>query len=320
MERKPIIVGRKPILIPICKPSHRFHYGYIYISTDCEKCIGYVGKKELPYFDETYFGSGTRVKRAYNKRPQSFLVRPIDWADSKEELNQKEQYWIAYLDAVNSDRWYNILAGGDGGRLTGDSLERMKKSRVGKCTGKDNPNYGGLSEETKEKLRQANLGKKMSEETKKKIAKGNLGRKLSDEAKAKIASHHWGTTLSEETRKKISKNRTGKLTGKDHPNYGMHHTEENKRHLRELNLYGKSARAKKLYQYDLQGNLVHTYDSRSQIVENGFTRLDIPKVSTSCCFNDRSTDTTYVFREMYIFSSEQDYKIKDNLVFRKERT
>jgi|DEB0MinimDraft_10_1074344.scaffolds.fasta_scaffold01268_18 hypothetical protein len=62
--------------------------------------------------------------------------------------------------------------------------------------GKKNPAYGGgwtLSEETKQKMRQAKLGKK-----------------LTQSHKDKIGSHHKGKVNSEETRKKMSESQKGK--------------------------------------------------------------------------------------------------------------
>ena len=69
-------------------------------------------------------------------------------------------------------------------------IEQKKKGRV-------------VSEETKEKLRQANLGKVISDETKKKMSEASIGKKVSDE-----------------TRKKQSEAKKGKYTGENHSHYG----------------------------------------------------------------------------------------------------
>lgn len=62
-------------------------------------------------------------------------------------------------------------------------------------------------EETKQKLREAHLGKKLSEETKQKLREGhlgkNLGKKRSEEHKQKIREANLGKKLSEETKQKI---------------------------------------------------------------------------------------------------------------------
>jgi hypothetical protein len=103
-----------------------------------------------------------------------------------------------------------------------------------------------VSEETKEKLRRANIGKKLSDEHKKKIGYSNRGQKrksLSDEHRLKISignkgkkvsdnfrmlmsKIHKGKYVSEETRKKISianKGKTNHFKGKKRPeNSGKH--------------------------------------------------------------------------------------------------
>ena len=61
--------------------------------------------------------------------------------------------------------------------------------------GAKNPMFGkkvNLSEEHKEKLRKANLGRKMSEETIAKMRKAKLGRKLTEEQKRKIGESNKG--------------------------------------------------------------------------------------------------------------------------------
>lgn len=309
---------RTPILIEESWEEFKGNYGYIYLTTDVKNHRMYVGKKELPFFDKHYFGSGTLLTRAYRKRPDDFECKPISWAKTKEELNEQERHWIEFLECLSdvdkplSQRaYYNILPGGDGGRLTGESLQKMKVSRKGKCLGKDNPNFGGKShtEESREKLRQAMLGKHLSEETRHKISLGNTGKKMPEEFKQKMREMHLGTTLSEETRQRISKNRKGKMTGSSHPLFGTHLTQEQKDNLREKNLYGKSPRAKKVYKFDLQMNLLFVYESRSQVSIDGFTS---PKISSVCNKNDRSNDTTYTYHG-YIFSSYPDYQMKSNI-------
>lgn len=220
-------VKRTPIKFEPCyEPTVENPYGYIYLTTDSKTHRFYIGKKETNKFDKTYFGSGTLLVKALNVRPDAFTCKPIDWALNKQELNEKEQYWIKFCEALSdidkpfSERaYYNILSGGDGGRLSGESLEKMKKSRIGKCMGEDNPNWKGKSftPESIEKIRQFNLGRKASEETKAKMSKSQKGKKMPEEAKEKIRLSHIGMKASEETKAKISKNRTGKLMGSNHP-------------------------------------------------------------------------------------------------------
>lgn len=60
------------------------------------------------------------------------------------------------------------------------------------------------SEEWREKLRQANLGKRHTEETKQKISEAKLGTKLSEECKQKMSIARIGKTHTKQTKKKMS--------------------------------------------------------------------------------------------------------------------
>jgi hypothetical protein len=89
------------------------------------------------------------------------------------------------------------------------------------------------------------LGKHHTKETKEKIGKGNLGKKLSQEAREKIRQSKlgkptWNKGLtdiySEETLKKMSEKAKLRFADKkNHPMYGKHLSEEQKRNLRIKN-------------------------------------------------------------------------------------
>lgn len=70
------------------------------------------------------------------------------------------------------------------------------------------------TEEAREKMRKARLGKKLSEETKAKISKSRKGIKHSSETIERIAQAHKGVPRSEKTKKKLSEAHKGKLKGK----------------------------------------------------------------------------------------------------------
>lgn len=99
---------------------------------------------------------------------------------------------------------------------TFEEMDRLEKELIEKYKTMD-PNYGYnkreggeashiLSEETKEKLRQANLGKKSSEEKKEKLRQANLGKRLSDEHKQKISESLKGKAKSEDAKKHMREN------------------------------------------------------------------------------------------------------------------
>lgn len=102
-------------------------YGYVYLTTNLINGHKYIGQHKSESFDESYKGSGTLVRRAYDKHGwENFKTEVLEWCQSREELNEREKYWISYYDAVNSDDFYNISEGGGVIRLFGE----------------DNPFYG----------------------------------------------------------------------------------------------------------------------------------------------------------------------------------
>jgi len=98
-------------------------------------------------------------------------------------LNEAETKWIEYYDTFRNG--YNSTTGGENGFI--------------------------VTEETKEKLSQANLGKKRSEETKEKIRQAHLGKKASEETKEKLRQAK--LNISEETKEKIRQAKLGKKRG-----------------------------------------------------------------------------------------------------------
>lgn len=84
-----------------------------------------------------------------------------------------------------------------------ETIERMRQVK------------SNVSEETREKQRQARLGKKASQETRDKISKANLGNrhhlghKCSDESKERMRQSHLGKPLAEEIKEKLSQVRKG---------------------------------------------------------------------------------------------------------------
>ncbi len=188
---------------------------------------------------------------------QSFEWSTIDIADSGDILNEKEIYWISYLNS-KIPNGYNLTDGGNGGsghKLSEETKRKMSETHKGKIQ----------SEEHKRKISEANKGKParnkgkhLSEEQRKhlsEITKGvekpwlkgkpgpNKGKKFSEEYKRKLSESHKGKPSgrkgkhhSEESKRKISENHVG--------NTGRHLSEENKRRIGEANsksLKGKYA-------------------------------------------------------------------------------
>lgn len=112
IKRIPIFVHTAIISDRQFSCSYTEPYGYIYRTTNNLDNKKYIGQHARPEFDENYYGSGTILLKALKKHgKENFTVIVLDWAETKEELDQKEIEWIARLDAVRSDAYYNIVPG-----------------------------------------------------------------------------------------------------------------------------------------------------------------------------------------------------------------
>jgi hypothetical protein len=172
--------------------------------------------------DPSYLGSGKIIKDAIKKYGSSnFTKETLEECKTKEELDEREEYWIKKLNSLNKDIGYNLANGGNspmknrkhteetkmklsllwkgrkrtpenkanlsrskkGSKHTEETKEKISKSGKGRIP----PNKGlKTSDETKEKQRLAKIGKKLTQDHIDKISNKNRGRKNSEESKANI--------------------------------------------------------------------------------------------------------------------------------------
>ncbi len=107
---------------------------------------------------------------------------------------------------------WNIKIGGDFGSLGVKASEETKLKMSETRRGESNGFYGKEhSEETKQKLREINLGKKASEETKNKLSAMRKGKKrnLSPEQRKKMSDRSKAQVMSESAKLKMSISKTG---------------------------------------------------------------------------------------------------------------
>lgn len=189
---------------------------------------------------------------SWNKYGQHNFEFSIIEECTEELLNKREIYWIDYYKSYNPEYGYNMTYGGDGGKPTEETKQKISKSLIGKMAGEKHPMYGKKhSEQTIEKCKLAFLGRKHTEESKLKISKSQKGKILSEETKRKISENHadfsgknhplYGKHHSEETRKKISKSNKGKTISKEatlkrlESRKGYKHSKETIEKIRESN-------------------------------------------------------------------------------------
>jgi group I intron endonuclease len=136
-----------------------------------------------------YLGSGQLIKKALRKYgKENFVKETIGYCDDKEELNFAEKFYIDFFKS-KVPNGYNITDGGEG--VLGYHP----------------------TEEGRDRISKAMVGRPHSEEHRIKIAEANKHRHHSEETKKLIGSYHKGKIISEEMRNSISK----KLTGSKHP-------------------------------------------------------------------------------------------------------
>jgi group I intron endonuclease len=176
---------------------------HIYMVTNNLNGKQYVGQSTI---ERNKIGHGQLIKLSYDKYGKNnFTYIPIcKNITNRNTLNYLERFWIKVIN-TQSPNGYNLEEGGS--------------------------SKGEMAKSTKEKLRKANLEKKLTEKTKAKIAIANTGRFPSEETKAKLRESRskqkppmLGKKISDETKKKISDTKKGEKN----PFFGKNHSEETK--------------------------------------------------------------------------------------------
>lgn len=167
-------------------------YGIIYKITNKINNKVYIGQTIKKYgFKQRYsYNLAKNTKNLHLKSSiekygiENFeIIEEFDIAYSKEELDNKEKYWISYYKSNNTDYGYNLQDGGSNGKPTQEVRDKMSKNNPKYLLGKH------LSKETREKISNSLKGRNttiMTEEIKQKISKTLTGRKLPMEVRNKI--------------------------------------------------------------------------------------------------------------------------------------
>lgn len=181
------------------------------------------------------------------------------------------------------------------------------------------------TKESKQKLRESRLGKKMSQETKNKISlvhKGNkyaLGFKNNELQKISKSIANKGKILSNETKLKISQGKKGCKYPKEHGEKiskalkGRKRTKEqieahknkmkgikwsnNSNLKRSKSMKGKNTRS--VIQYDLQDNLIKKYNSLSEACKE-LNKLNRQGDITACCQGKQKTAFGFKWKYQYL--------------------
>ncbi len=107
----------------------------------------YIGQSSKSINDK-YLGSGTSLCLAIKKYGKDDFVKEIlRVCETQHQLNIWEQIYIKRFDTMNREKGYNLCKGGQGEELNSPMFNdeirlRMKATKTGKNTGKNNPNFG----------------------------------------------------------------------------------------------------------------------------------------------------------------------------------
>jgi len=202
---------------------------------------------------------------------------------NKKQAELKEVELIKKYKSSNRNFGYNLNKGGNS--CGKHSVEYKKKmSKIQKEIWKNDierrrkqserMKNRTLSDSTKEKIRQANLGKKQSAELIEKRVKNLRGKKRPDTS----------TLMS-------------KRIGKLNPNYGKKFSDEHKRKISEKSKLqpkgGDSPTAKKVFQYDKNMNFIKEFPS--VVDAQNFLNLKYSHIS-ECCLGKRKTNNGYIWK------------------------
>ena len=169
-------------------------HGIIYKTTNLINGKIYIGQDSRN--NSNYLGSGTVLKlriELYGR--ENFSKEILEECSSREQLNERERYWIQFYNSMDINIGYNYTAGGEGFK-------------------------GKHSDITKQKMKDSHTGKKLSDDHKKKISDSMIGRNHSSETKQKIGNankgnhSNAGVLRSEDWKARISESNKGKNKGK----------------------------------------------------------------------------------------------------------
>ena len=183
-------------------------YGFVYIWYDKKYKRFYIGS-HWGTENDGYICSSKWMKDSYKRRPNDFKRKIlITNILNKKDLLEEEHNWLSQIKEQElGKKYYNL----QNHRFNHWSTDENKKLTVGEkisIANKGDPRRSEwmknriVSEETKEKLRQANLGKKYSKEINSK--KGINNRIYDQDFKNKMSLI--AKNRSQETRNKISEN------------------------------------------------------------------------------------------------------------------
>lgn len=169
-------------------------YHFVYKTTNLVNGKFYVGKHSTTNLDDGYLGSGKVIRDAIKKYgKESFKREILDLFESEEAAYEFEATVVNHKDPLS----YNVSHGGVGSPFG----HVQQKEHVAKIT---RANTGKIrSEETRKRLRDSHMGKKLPEEQKARIGLALRGHEVSLETRIAISNKKKGQLRSDEQKERI---------------------------------------------------------------------------------------------------------------------
>lgn len=214
-------------------------YGFIYVTENLITGQKYIGQKKYIKGWEHYLGSGIRLKNSITKYGRENFKRTIlEECDSKESLDEKEKYYIELYHAVESDEFYNIAKGGDGGNTFLGMTDEEKKDIYDRRNISSRGKNSKLSEEDVLFIKKSYLNNELDQHQLAdmfNVSNTTISKILTLANWSWVGEEFNDDLLYKKDHKKKEKPVKEKrnLIGESNPFYGKHHSEETKMKMRE---------------------------------------------------------------------------------------
>ena len=180
-----------------------------------------------------------------------------DWYDCPDEdLNFDEDLMVQEMKTL-SPNGYNLKEGGGNGKLSEETKQRIGEANRGRSHTEESRQKMSESQlgrthddKTKQKIGDVQRGISKSEDHRQHISEARLGISLSDKTRQKIGDANRGRTCTEETRQKMSEAKLGHVV-----------SEKTRQKISDSKKGEKNPRSKKVYQYDQEGNYICSFGS-----------------------------------------------------------
>jgi len=176
--------------------QRKFHYIYKITRTDGSGKY-YIGMHSTDNLEDGYFGSGTLLWHSIKKHgKEKHVMEVLEYLPSRAALRLREKE-LVNQDLLKDPLCLNLKGGGDGGLLTEEIKEKIRKSAIGR---EHSPQTKMKMSETRKNVPKSDVhrmnisashlgktGHKHTEETKKKLSDALLGRPVSEETRTKMS-------------------------------------------------------------------------------------------------------------------------------------